>query len=91
MHMPQAQLQKHNVSFNEVEVGLRHFCHLGAPDAWSEYQGATHTLHTNDGYRPAQVFKTFALIGVEENERGKILWERWQIRKVERHWTAERR
>lgn len=91
MHMPQAQLQKHNVSFNEVEVGLRHFCHLGAPDTWSEYQGATHTLHTNDGYRPAQVFKTFALIGVEENERGKILWERWQIRKVERHWTAERR
>ena len=89
--MPQAQLQKHNVSFNEVEVALRHICHLGAPDTWSEYQGATHTLHTNDGYRPAQVFKTFALIGVEENERGKILWERWQIRKVERHWTAERR
>ena len=91
MHMPQAQLQKHNVSFNEVEVGLRHFCHLGAPDAWSEYQGATHTLHTNDGYRPAQVFKTFALIGTDEDERGKIHWERWQIRKVERHWTAERR
>ena len=86
--MPQAQLQKHNVSFNEVEVGLRHFCHLGAPDAWSEYQGATHTLHTNDGYRPAQVFKTFALIGADEDEFGAIKWERWTIRKVESHWTA---
>ena len=88
MHMPQAQLQKHNVSFNEVEVGLRHFCHLGAPDAWSEYQGATHSLHTMDGYRPAQVFKTFALIGADEDEFGAIKWERWTIRKVESHWTA---
>ncbi len=82
------KLQAHNVSFNEVEVGLRHFCHLGAPCKWSEDQGATHSLHTMDGYRPAQVFKTFALIGADEDEFGAISWERWQIRKVESHWTA---
>ncbi len=80
--MPQAQLQKSNVEFNEVDAGLRHFCNIGAPCTWSEYQGATHTLHTMDGYRPAQVFKTFALIGVDEDEFGKVIWERWNIRNV---------
>ena len=84
MHMPQAQLQKSNVEFNEVDAGLRHFCNIGAPCTWSEYQGATHTLHTMDGYRPAQVFKTFALIGVDEDEFGKVIWERWNIRNVTR-------
>tara|TARA_B100000949_G_scaffold30202_1_gene23364 strand:- start:2628 stop:3038 length:411 start_codon:yes stop_codon:yes gene_type:complete len=83
------QLQAHNVSFYEAVVGLRHFCHLGAPNAWSDRQGATHTLHTLDGFRPAQVFKTFALIGVDEDEYGDIVWERWQISKVEKHWGTE--
>ena len=80
--MPQAQLQKFNVEFNEVDEGLRHFCNIGAPCKWSENQGATHTLHTMDGERPAQVFKTFALIGVDEDEFGKVIWERWNIRNV---------
>ncbi len=83
------QLQAHNVSFNEVEAGFRHFCNLGAPCKWSEDQGATHALHTNDGCRPAQVYKTFALIGADEDEFGKVIWERWQIRKLEQHWTSE--
>jgi len=81
------QLQNHNVSFNEVDEGLRHFCNLGAPCKWSEDQGATHTLHTMDGYRPAQVFKTFALIGADEDEFGTIVWERWQIRNIEKNIT----
>ena len=37
-----------------------------------------------DGERPAQVFKTFALIGADEDEFGKVIWERWNIRNVTR-------
>jgi len=85
------QLQAHNVSFNEVEVGHRHYCAFGAPSEWAKERGSTHSLETIDGPRPAQVYKTFALIGADEDEFGKVIWERWQIRKVERHWTAERR
>jgi hypothetical protein len=37
------------------------------------------SLETIDGPRPAQVYKTFALIGVDESDLGNIVWSRWQI------------
>ena len=53
------QLQKYNISFVEKEVNHRHFCTYGAPNDWAKERGATHTLETIDGPRPAQVYKTF--------------------------------
>jgi hypothetical protein len=79
------QLQTYNVSFNEVEAGHRHFCAFDAPNDWAKERGATHSLETIDGTRPAQVYKTFALIGVDESDIGDIVWERWQIMKLARH------
>ena len=76
------QLQKYNISFVEKEVGLRHYCILGAPSDWAKERGATHTLETIDGPRPAQVYKTFALIGVDESDFGNIVWSRWQINRL---------
>ena len=32
--------------------------------------------------RPAQIYKTFALIGVDETDTGDIVWERWAIKIV---------
>ena len=75
----QKQLQTYNVSFVEKEVGHRHFCTYGAPNDWAKERGTTHSLETIDGPRPAQVYKTFALIGVDESDLGNIVWARWQI------------
>jgi hypothetical protein len=75
----QKQLQTYNINFKEKSCGFFHFCLLGAPNAWAEERGATHSLETIDGNRPAQVYKTFALIGVDETDLGNIVWERWQI------------
>ena len=68
------KLQAHNVSFNEVEVGLRHFCHLGAPSG--QRPRCYHSL--TDGY-PFTVSQTFAPLVGDEDEFGAIKWERWQI------------
>ena len=76
------QLQTYHISFTEVDAGHRHYCALGAPNEWSKERGATHSLETIDGNRPAQVYKTFALIGVDESDLGNIVWERWQIRNL---------
>tara|TARA_B100000959_G_scaffold48088_1_gene49371 strand:- start:545 stop:811 length:267 start_codon:yes stop_codon:yes gene_type:complete len=73
------QLQKYHISFVEKEIRLRHYCIFGAPSDWAKERGATHTLETIDGPRPAQVYKTFALIGVDESDTEDIVWERWQI------------
>jgi hypothetical protein len=76
------QLQTYHISFTEVDAGHRHYCAFGAPNEWSKERGATHSLETIDGNRPAQVYKTFALIGVDESDLGNIVWERWQIRNL---------
>ncbi len=51
------------------------------PCDWSRKQGATHTLLVLDGSRPAKILKTVAYIGVDEDENGKIVWDKWQIRR----------
>lgn len=76
------QLQTYNVSFKEKACGFFHSCLFGAPTGWAKERGATHSLETIDGPRPAQVYKTFALIGVDETDLGNIVWERWQIRNL---------
>jgi hypothetical protein len=73
------QLQKYHISFIEKEINLRHYASFGAPSDWAKERGATHSLETIDGPRPAQVYKTFALIGVDESDTEDIVWERWQI------------
>ena len=73
------QLQTYNVDFKEKSCGFFHSCLFGAPTGWAKERGATHSLETIDGPRPAQVYKTFALIGVDEGDLGNIFWERWQI------------
>jgi len=73
------QLQEYHISFIEKEINLRHYASFGAPSDWAKERGATHSLETIDGPRPAQVYKTFALIGVDESDLGNIVWSRWQI------------
>jgi len=64
------------------------------PSAWAADQGATDSLlieaemfYTTAGHlagsctRPAIVGKTVAYIGVDEDDRGKIVWEKWKIRR----------
>ena len=48
-------------------------------DDWAKSQGATHTLITIDGDRPARLLKTVAYIGVDEDEFGNCVWEKWQL------------
>jgi hypothetical protein len=50
------------------------------PSEWAQVQGATHTLCTIDGERPARLLKTVAYVGVDEDEYGNCVWEKWQIR-----------
>ena len=67
-------------TFVEKECGLTHEFSNGAPCEWSAERGATHTLHTIDGTRPARVLKTVAYIGVDEKPDNEIQWEKWDIR-----------
>ena len=48
-------------------------------DSWAKSQGATHTLITIDGDRPAKLLKTVAYIGVDEDAYGNCVWEKWQL------------
>jgi len=72
----------------EQEFKHRHSVFEGAPDEWAENQGATHTLFCGtgigEGTRPARLLKTRLFVGVDEDERGNIVWEKWIIRQHSR-------
>ncbi len=56
----------------------------GAPCEWSKAQGATYSLLLeNDGHRAVKLSKIRAYVGVGENEKGKIIWDKWDIRIIE--------
>lgn len=50
------------------------------PDQWAAARGATHTLFTLDGTRPARLLRTVAYVGINEDENGAIVWEKWRVR-----------
>lgn len=68
----------------EAEYKLDHQVFDGAPDAWAESHGATHTLWCGEGHgrgtRPAKLLKSVLYVGVDEAEEGGIVWEKWSIR-----------
>jgi len=64
----------------ELSCGHYHEFEDRAPCEWSAERGATHTLFTIDGPRPAKLLKTVAYIGVDETPHGFIVWDKWQIR-----------
>jgi len=76
------QLNSGQVAGTFIEVSARHQHEyaIGAPTEWAAERGATHTLYTIDGPRPARVKRTVAYIGVDETPEGDIAWERWEIR-----------
>lgn len=62
----------------------------GAPNIWGAMRGATHTLvlenavlrssdgkKLDSGMRSAKLMKTVAYIGVDVDEHGNAVWERW--------------
>lgn len=64
---------------------------LGAPSEWAKERGATHSLQTIDGWRPAIVLKTVIYVGIDEAEHennGDIEWEKWDIRHVDTTYAA---
>jgi len=77
-------MDKHNVTIvRENSWGKRHEVREGAPCAWSAERGATHTLWLGEGpgrgTRPARLLKSRLYVGVDENEKGECVWERWEI------------
>ena len=84
------------VGVREKEYGKTHDVYTGAPCDWSSEQGATHTLYCGEtegkygipgkGTRPAILKKTVLYVGTDEDEYGKIVWEKWDIKTL---WTYE--
>jgi len=72
----------HTESFRDAEFGNYHWFLRGAPDEWAEAGGATHTLVLDggNGERPLILKKTVAYVGVDEDERGVIVWEKWDLK-----------
>jgi hypothetical protein len=80
----------------ELSWGKTHDVYDGAPCEWSKEQGATHTLYCGEvegpyglpgkGTRPAILKKTVLYVGVDEDEYGKVVWEKWQIKRM---WTFD--
>jgi len=66
----------------EKEYGHTHEVFHCAPCAWSRDRGATHTLTTKDGTRPARLMKTRLYVGTDETEDGDIKWDKWEISPV---------
>lgn len=65
-------------SFRDREFKNYHWFLSGAPDAWSEERGATHTLLCEDGStRPLRLLKTRCYVGVDELPGERIKWDRW--------------
>ena len=75
---------------SEKQYGKSHEVFTGAPCEWSAQQGATHTLYCGEtegpygchgrGTRPAKLLKTVLYVGVDEDEAGEIVWEKWEIK-----------
>jgi hypothetical protein len=84
------------VGVREKEYGKTHDIYTGAPCDWSKDQGATHTLYCGEtegkygspgrGTRPAILKKSVLYVGTDEDEYGKIVWEKWDIKTL---WTYE--
>ncbi len=66
--------------FIEKDHGFHHGWLPGAPDAWAESYGATHTLLTQYGPLPLILKKTVAYVGVDEADGGGIVWEKWNLK-----------
>jgi hypothetical protein len=74
----------------EQDFKKEHTVFGGAPCEWSAEQGATHTLYCGEtegrfgtpgrGTRPAILKKTVLYVGVDEDENGKVVWEKWNVR-----------
>ena len=64
----------------ERKFGYDHIFTPGAPSDWAKAEGATHSLVTTNGDRPARLLKTVAYVGVDEDEYGHCVWEKWQVR-----------
>ena len=65
----------------EQEFKKLHEVFQGAPNTWAKERGATHTLWTGTGIgkgtRPAKLLKTRLYVGIDEDEQGQIIWEKW--------------
>jgi hypothetical protein len=79
-------------SFVEKDLKMVHDYIAHPPSKWAADRGATHSLiiykeqmtdHAGRmigaATRPAIVKKTVAYIGVDEDESGDIVWEKWAI------------
>lgn len=81
--------QSNYTSFKEKSFGVTFEVWEGAPCAWSEALGATHTLYCGEGHgrgtRPARLLKTVCYVGLDEalaedGEKYIIVWEKWDIK-----------
>jgi hypothetical protein len=70
-------------SFRDTEYKNYHWYRVGAPCEWSAERGATHTLvlDGDNGSRPLKLLKTVAYVGIDEDENGNIVWEKWSVTK----------
>lgn len=74
----------------EKDFKKNHDVYLGAPCKWSAEQGATHTLYCGEvegpcgtpgrGTRPAKLLKSVLYVGIDEDDEGKIVWEKWSVK-----------
>ena len=64
----------------ELDVGYVHTFKKGAPSAWAEAQGCTHSLCFMLHSLGARLLKTVAYIAVDEDAEGNAVWEKWRVR-----------
>ena len=86
------------IGVREKKYGKSHEVYEDAPCAWSAERGATHTLYCGEvdgpygtpgrGTRPAKLLKSVMYVGVDEDEDGHIVWQKWAIRHL---WRFELR
>lgn len=66
--------------FQECDFG-KYFTYHKTDNLWAIEQGFTHEVDVLDGMRFARVLKTVAYVCIDEDEYGKAVVDKWQIKK----------
>lgn len=81
---PYSQASLITGEFTEVDHGLVHTFTTSTEvmSDWDFQQGATHRMFTRDGSRPIKLLKTVCYVGVDEDQYGNCVWEKWHIKNL---------
>lgn len=65
--------------FQECDYG-NYFTYRKTDNLWAIEQGFMHEVDVLDGVRFARVLKTVAYVCIDEDEHGKAVFEKWNIK-----------